>query len=914
MSSLSTGGGSSAVAASAHAGCARFRHTDPLIIGRSRRKLAAHLGKPDISAGIPEARWMRAMTFEALVRHERFVSPLLTTAVGRLGLDRPAAVRRDNGRVSVTATAAVLRRAHDSAIADGHATLITNLAIPFVGLEDDDATPVKPDFAIVAPRPAPNGGVTGSWLIMGDAKDYERVRSRIDDQRMLKGFLQVALGAESAAAWSQLPAGMEVHRSGALAVPRNAFLQPTAVIEQLDDHRQEVRARVAERTALLAQLGTTPVPGDGLADFVAHLESRFDPASCVSCALFNYCRAELRERVDHEDPAALLVEIGIEPEVRPALVGLIDGTGATDQAPASIVANVTATLRGLPQWTRQLRVDPAGLPGTINVVVAKSDAAALGVYGLGLSRVKSDGSATAWTFHAFADPQSPETRRRVMALLGAELDAAMSGLAARRPAEPEPVHLVLPDAVTGDLLVSISDSLAGVETSRLRWQRDLDMGRPALTWDGEEAVLPAPLTAHERLAISFLLEEDRARAMSLRWPIVNLRTMIARHLVAGGPAVDHGRLDYLVEWAEATESLGHRLVSDAIAENPHTPGARLSNARSDAIHQVAPRYGTSPHPGDPHVYRGLILDELSYKAAIVDRALRVLAGLGDSALRPLYRELEAAAQGVWRRRLRLHASDLVTFGRTQWFWRNNQVPMLDKDRACADQLLALGNPQAAADMARDAGNRELAVAVVTSIAPLRLLVRSRRLGDGRCVVALHINGQPCVEGGGVKVKIQQTSFKFDQMLGGVLAADDDTRRGLGLRWDVSEPVTLAVRDQVIVASHAWLGDLSKHEQIKVDRPGLDGISAPKPTCTENSYTDDPDAHQWCCRPHEIAEAATSDYFAEQRKLGKMNPEVWPPVIDAESLDVTAVGAPTDTGALDVDVSDRAEHLTTDDLD
>ena len=67
MGSLSTGGGSSAVAASAHAGCERFRLTDPLITRVSRRALAAQLGAPDVGAGIPEARWMRAMTFESLV-------------------------------------------------------------------------------------------------------------------------------------------------------------------------------------------------------------------------------------------------------------------------------------------------------------------------------------------------------------------------------------------------------------------------------------------------------------------------------------------------------------------------------------------------------------------------------------------------------------------------------------------------------------------------------------------------------------------------------------------------------------------------------------------------------------------------------------------------------------------------------
>ena len=39
------------------------------------------------------------------------------------------------------------------------------------------ATPVKPDFAIVVPR-VETGVAVGSWLVMGDAKDYERIRSR----------------------------------------------------------------------------------------------------------------------------------------------------------------------------------------------------------------------------------------------------------------------------------------------------------------------------------------------------------------------------------------------------------------------------------------------------------------------------------------------------------------------------------------------------------------------------------------------------------------------------------------------------------------------------------------------------------------------------------------------------------------
>ena len=61
-----------------------------MVVGMSRRAIAKKLGHPDTSAGIPEARWVRAMTFERLVHHERFVSQLLTTAVGALGLEAAA--------------------------------------------------------------------------------------------------------------------------------------------------------------------------------------------------------------------------------------------------------------------------------------------------------------------------------------------------------------------------------------------------------------------------------------------------------------------------------------------------------------------------------------------------------------------------------------------------------------------------------------------------------------------------------------------------------------------------------------------------------------------------------------------------------------------------------------------------------
>src|SRR5206468_2965573 len=143
------GGGSSAVAASSHAGCARFRGTDPLITGIARRSLAKAVGFHDEFGGIPEARWMRAMTFERLVRDVRFASEVATVAVGRLDLTRPTKVVIVDAGVNVDRTAELLADAHDRAIGEGAATMLHGLAIPFVGFEHERATDVKPDFAVV---------------------------------------------------------------------------------------------------------------------------------------------------------------------------------------------------------------------------------------------------------------------------------------------------------------------------------------------------------------------------------------------------------------------------------------------------------------------------------------------------------------------------------------------------------------------------------------------------------------------------------------------------------------------------------------------------------------------------------------------------------------------------------------------
>lgn len=916
MGSLSTGGGSSAVAASAHASCARHRGTDPLVTGVSRRKLAEHLGHPDTTAGIPEARWMRAMTFERLVHDARFVSQLLTATTGALRLDRPTGVRRTDAHVDNGATARALSEAHGRALDRGEATIVTSLAVPFVGMEATaGATHVKPDFAIVASRQTDGDpqSVEGSWLIMGDAKDYERVRSRIDDQRMLKGFLQVALGAESAADWSEVPDGMKVHRWGVLAVPRNAFLQPEAVVECLDDHRLEVRARAEERETLLADLGRKTIPNSEFDVFVHHLDADFDPHRCVTCSLFNLCRSDLRAS---RTPTAILVEIGIRPEHRPPLEEFIRTGVGTGGVPESVLARLRATRSGLPEWTGQRRIDAVGEPGTVDVVLAKADAAALGVHGVGVRRVRRDSTHTKWRVEVFQDPQSPKTRVQVMNLLGQALDGAMADQKQLAPDQPGPVHIVVPDAVTADVLVSIADSLAGVETSRLRWERDRQMKRPALTFDGEPAKIPAPLSAKARLAVSFLLEADRARAMTLRDPIVDLRSVLAGHLMPGGPEVDAGRLDYIVEWAKATSPLDHRSVSDAIASSERTPGARLSNLRSDAIHEASRGKHTKRGRGkpDPVRYETLVRDELGYKQELVERAAVVLQGLEVSRLRPVYRALEQDAQEVWRRRLRLRASDLVRFGRTNDFWRNMHVQMLDNDATCAEKLQAMGNPHAALDMALDAGARTVARATVKSTNPLRVEVESRRIGDGSNVVAIQIDGQPVVEEDDVTLKILKGSFKFGQLSIGDLWADADTDRGKGLRWSPAIAPRVHKGSVLVMADADWFNTFANGHEIAIERPRADSVSAPTKDCHEGSHANDPDGHRYCCRPHEQAEAEIADWLADRRSRGELNPDTWPPLVDEDQFDVSTPNAPTAADESG-NVTDQPDPgLTIDDLD
>jgi hypothetical protein len=896
------GGGSSAVAASTHARCERFRGTDPLITGRTRRSLAQALGWPDSSGKIPAARWMRAMTFERLVRDESFASRTVTTTVGALGLKRPTEVVVVDARLSKDRTSELLAQACDRAVRDGAATLIHQLALPFVGFEDSDATDVKPDFAVVAPRV----DAEGAWLIVGDAKDYERHRSRIDDSRLLKGFLQVAVGAESAAAWSKLPAGMSVHTWGALAVPRNAFLQPEALVEDLADHRHEVAMRIAERRREAADIEYDPA--DPIDPFVTHLRATFDPGTCPSCSLFAYCRNELRTSAD---PADLLVEIGVRQNLRAHLVGLLDGSGVAGAVAPSMIANVAATVDGVAKWTGQRRVDPIGLPGTVNLVLAKSDAGALAVHGISLQVVTVDGPGE-WQDVVFDAPQSPDTRRALIRAIGTALAKAMRDRRKADPSSPEAIHLVVPDRMTADVVASIADNLAGLELSRLRWAQDKAMGRPQLTFDGEPAVVPPRLSEEDRTAVSFLLDEDRARAMSLRTPVVNAQQVLARHVVPGGPIVNALRLDYTVAWLAEDAPVDHREVADRIEAHEHTPGARLTNRTSDAIHSAV----AGPEDGrDVVLYRRLVGEELAYKRSVLDAGIAALSTIGVSALRAVYRTVEADAQAVWRRRLQLHASDLVRFGRTYRWWRNSLVEPIQTDAKCRDQLLALGNPQVAQDLATDAGQRNVAFADVVSVAPLVLDVHSRRIKQGSKIVLLHVNDKACVEGAGVELKVQGGSFSFKGVSVGELhrewILDDAPPHRLG--WTPEIPPTLAVGDRVVVADAEWFDGTPYGKAVNVKRPASDAYGAPKLDCLTDGFGNDPDVHARCCKPHEANEAEWSDTLAARRAAGLLNPEAWPPVRNDDAFEAAAAGQPQGDPFAQAPVA-VPDGMTEDDLD
>jgi hypothetical protein len=184
-------------------------------------------------------------------------------------------------------------------------------------------------------------------------------------------------------------------------------------------------------------------------------------------------------------------------------------------------------------------------------------------------------------------------------------------------------------------------------------------------------------------------------------------------------------------------------------------------------------------------------------------------------------------------------------------------------------------------------------------------VRSRRLTDGSRAVLLHVNDHTIVEEPGTGLEVQASSFKLSNLPLGPLVDDGDE----GLVWQPKVALALAVGDELILADATWFGKLptSGHE-VNLTRPSLDSKAAPTDTCTPSSYSSDPDSHQWCCRPHTVAEGEWADTLAERRARGELNPQAWPPLVDEERFDV---GDPDLVEPADTTPPDA---LTPDDLD
>ena len=259
----------------------------------------------------------------------------------------------------------------------------------------------------------------------------------------------------------------------------------------------------------------------------------------------------------------------------------------------------------------------------------------------------------------------------------------------------------------------------------------------------------------------------------------------------------------------------------------------------------------------------------------------------------VHRAIEGDAQAVWRRRLSLHASDLVRFGRTYRYWRNSLVPTIEsRRRSAATQLLALANPQAALDAARDAGTRADRHWPASSASTRwSLEVDSRRIGDE--------TGSSCCTSTSARASRQPTSRSSSRRAASSSPAcrsgrsRSSTHGRRHFAWCTGPAMPeLAVGDELVVADFSWFSDLKGNKQLPVDRPTPDTVvGAQARLHRRRRYADDPDGHRYCCQPHEAAEAEWSDELAERRARGELNPEVWPPVVDDDAFEVSPAGAP-----------------------
>ena len=801
---------------------------------------------------------MRAMTFERLVRDERFASEVATTTVGRLDLDRPTKVVIANARGNVDRTASLLADAHDRAVAEGRRDVIHGLAVPFVGFEDDRATDVKPDFAVVAPKTKRRGR-----RIVADRRRRQGLRARPVPHRRRPAAQGLPPGRARRggfAAWSQLPAGMDVHRSACSLCRATRSCSPRRSSRTSTDHREEVAMRVAERQAeaklhsvrrrtLRRGLRRAPRgdvrPGDLLVVHAVRVLPR-------------------RTASGRHDPTDLLIELGI-PRERPTATwsGWSTGPGWSATPPASVVAHghrdgqrrrvsapgsSASTRRAAGHGQRRDREVRRGRARRPRARVPARHARRAGRLDVRpLRRPAVAGDA------ARRDEAARGRRSRA-----AMTDAAGQPRSTRRRSTSSSRTRAPPTCSSRSPTTSPASSSAACGGSATR-----TMGRPRA--DVRRRAGTHSRRAHRRRtgpAVSFLLEEDRARALSLRSPIVDVRAVLARHVVAGGPAVNSlpSRLPRRVGRRRPTP-VDHRAFGDddrgvgAHARRPADEHDAPTRSIARARRRPAQGRGDSPtsatlRPARPRGTR--VQDRRLRRAARRSRtvARRRACGRRTGRSRATPRPCGAA-------RLSLHASDLVRFGRTYRRWRNSLVPTIETRRAGAHaQLLALTNPQAAHDAATDAGTRQIAFATVVAVnRPLVLEVDSRRSATGAASSCCTSTTRPASSHRTVDVDASQKgSFKIDGLAIGPLSRRRRRRHApvpLRLGTRTSTPA-LAVGDELVVADFDWFSTDAEGQPLPAGRPPAAGHDRrrPKPDCTATSYDDDPADHRCCCRPHE----------------------------------------------------------------
>ena len=150
---------------------------------------------------------MRAMAFGQTLR-QGLAPEVVTVSVGALGLQRPNAVVVADAHIDTAKTASILEQAHNVAVTHGNATLIHQLAVPFLGLEGENATvelhthtadyrstssPTRQAIRSIAPRrwgsmPSPSHSTTANSIrgrqsyVLGRGRSDSRSRADVEGQ------------------------------------------------------------------------------------------------------------------------------------------------------------------------------------------------------------------------------------------------------------------------------------------------------------------------------------------------------------------------------------------------------------------------------------------------------------------------------------------------------------------------------------------------------------------------------------------------------------------------------------------------------------------------------------------------------------------------------------------------------------